>query len=112
MKKHKQKIWDNTSKRMLFNLSIPLVTGGIFVLILLAQHQLYLIAPSLLIFYGLALINGSKYTLHDIRNLGYCEILLGLLAMIFYGNGLLFWCIGFGALHIIYGGIMYWKYER
>jgi hypothetical protein len=111
-KKHKQNIWDNTSKRMLINLAIPLLTGGLFVCILMVQGTLYLIAPSLLIFYGLALINGSKYTLHDIRNLGYCEIALGLLAMLFYGNGLLFWCIGFGVMHIVYGSIMYWKYER
>ncbi len=111
-KKHNQKIWDTTSKRMLINLLIPLITGGLFALMLVYQKHYALIAPSLLIFYGLSLINGSKYTLHDIRGLGFCEIALGLLAMLFYGNDLLFWSIGFGALHIVYGALMYWKYER
>lgn len=111
-RKKNQKIWDKRSQRMLSNLAAPLVTGGLFLLILLAQGTLYLIAPAMLIFYGLALINGSKYTLNDIRYLGYMEIILGLLATWFYGNGLLFWTIGFGVLHIIYGAVMYWKYER
>lgn len=111
-RKKNQKIWDKRSQRMLSNLALPLVTGGLFLLILLAQGILYLIAPAMLIFYGLALINGSKYTLNDIRYLGYLEIILGLLATWFYGNGLLFWSIGFGVLHIIYGAVMYWKYER
>jgi len=111
-RKKNQKVWDKRSQRMLSNLAVPLVTGGLFLLILLVQGNLYLIAPAMLIFYGLALINGSKYTLNDIRYLGYLEIILGLLATWFYGNGLLFWSIGFGVLHIIYGAVMYWKYER
>ncbi len=111
-RKKNQKIWDKRSQRMLWNLAIPLVAGGILVLILLYQDTHYLIAPAMLIFYGLALINGSHYTFNDIRYLGYCEIALGLLASWYYGNGLMFWSIGFGVLHIVYGAMMYWKYER
>ncbi len=111
-KRKNQKIWDKRSQQMLWNLAIPLVAGGIFLLILLKQGTLYLIAPAMLLFYGLALINGSKYTFNDIRYLGYCQIALGLLATWFYGNGLLFWSVGFGMLHIVYGAAMYWKYER
>ncbi|MDZ7847539.1 MAG: hypothetical protein U5L96_12655 [Owenweeksia sp.] len=97
---------------MLWNLAIPLAAGGAFLMILLMQGTLYLIAPAMLIFYGLALINASKYTLNDIRYLGYCEIMVGLLATWLYGYGLLFWAIGFSVLHIVYGAVMYWKYER
>lgn len=104
--------WDKSAKRMLTNLFIPLVTGGIFCLILLYHHLIYLIAPSTLVFYGLALLNTSKFTINDIRYLGISEILLGLLAMFFVGYGLILWAIGFGFLHIIYGFAMYWKYER
>lgn len=104
--------WDSTAKRMVFNLFIPLVTGGLFCLVLLYHRQIYLIAPITLIFYGLALINASKYTIDDIRYLGISEIILGLIASIFVGYGLLFWAFGFGILHIIYGSKMYWKYER
>lgn len=111
-KRKGQKIWDALSRRLLINLLIPLVTGGIFCLGLF-YHQLFgFLAPTTLVFYGLALINASKYTLDDIRNLGYCEIALGLLSLFFLGYGLEVWVIGFGFLHIIYGSLMYWKYER
>jgi hypothetical protein len=104
--------WNSSAKRMLINLFIPLVTGGLFCLILFYHHLVYLIAPATLIFYGLALINASKYTLRDIRYLGISEIIIGLIAGIFVGYGLLFWAIGFGVLHIVYGLTMYYKYER
>lgn len=105
-------IWDATSQRLLINLLIPLVAGGIFCLLLLHHGVVGLVAPTTLIFYGLALVNASKYTLTDIRYLGFSEIILGLIAMYFIGYGLEFWAIGFGFLHIFYGLAMYYKYER
>ena len=105
-------IWDASAQRLLINLLIPLVVGGIFSLILIFRGLLGIIAPSMLIFYGLALINASKYTLSDIRYLGFAEIALGLIAAIISGYSLLFWAIGFGALHIIYGTLMYYTHER
>lgn len=107
-----QTIWDKTSARLAYNLLIPLGTGGIFCLILLYHNEIHLLAPVTLIFYGLALLNASKYTLDDIRYLGITEIILGLIASLWVGYGLLFWSIGFGILHIFYGMIMYFKYER
>lgn len=111
-KKKGQTIWDATAKRLLINLLIPLITGGLFCLILLKYSLIGLVAPATLIFYGLALINASKYTLHDIAYLGGLEIILGLLATLYIGYGLLFWAIGFGVLHIVYGIVMYVKYEK
>lgn len=111
-KKHNYKMWDATAKRMIVNLAIPLVTGGIFVLIMFSKGLIGLIAPCTLIFYGLSLINASKYTYTDIRYLGFCEIVLGLLSSYYIGFGLLFWAIGFGLLHIVYGTVMYFKYEK
>jgi hypothetical protein len=107
-----QSLWSKTSQRLLINLCIPLVTGGLFALVLI-KHELFgLVAPTTLLFYGLALINASKYTLHDIRYLGLFEIVLGLISSYFIGYGLLFWALGFGLLHIIYGASMYFKYDR
>ena len=111
-RKKGQTIWDKVAMRMLINLMIPLGTGGVFCLILLHHHMVELMAPATLLFYGMALLNASKYTLNDIRYLGICEIILGLLASYYAGYGLLFWSIGFGVLHIIYGLSMYVKYER
>ncbi len=106
------KVWDNSAKRLLINLAIPLFAGGLFCIVLLYHGIIGLVAPATLIFYGLALVNASKYTFNDIRYLGLCEIILGLAGSLFIGYGLLFWAFGFGVLHIIYGALMYYKYER
>jgi len=105
-------VWDGSAKRLVVNLFIPLVTGGIFCLIL-AHHLLFdFIAPSMLLFFGLALLNSSKYTFGEIKVLGISEIFLGLVSMYWTSLGLLFWALGFGLFNIIYGIYMYVKYER
>ena len=109
-KKRNLKIWDLQTKRLLINLAIPLVTGGIISLVLLFQEYVGIVIPLSLVFYGLALVNSSKYTLNEVRSLGLIEILLGLLALYFISSGLLFWSIGFGVVHIVYGVIMQLRY--
>lgn len=111
-KKDGTKIWDGTTKRLLFNFLVPLATGGIFSLILLNQGFYGFVAPATLIFYGLALFSASKYTIGNIKYLGIAEIILGLISMNYIGYGLYFWAIGFGVMHIIYGTLMYFKYDR
>lgn len=111
-KKQGVKTWDKTAQRLLINLLIPLITGGILVIIFYYQGLIGLIAPTTLIFYGLGLINASHYTYRDVRFLGISEVVLGLIASAVIGYGLLIWAIGFGALHILYGAIMYFKYEK
>jgi len=111
-KKVGENMWNASSKRLLVNFAIPLVTGGVFALLLLRHEYYGLIAPITLLFYGLACVNASKYTLRDVRYLGITEIILGLLAVEFSGFGLYFWIIGFGICHIIYGAMMYFKYDR
>ncbi|WP_163400224.1 hypothetical protein [Flavobacterium fluviatile] len=110
-RKYHLPIWTSATKKMLLNLAIPLVAGGIFCLALL-YHEIYvLIAPATLIFYGLALVNAEKYTFSDVKYLGYCELVLGFISMFYLGYGLIFWIIGFGILHILYGLIMFRKYK-
>ena len=110
-RKYSLPIWTNATKKMLINLAIPLVVGGVFCLALL-YHQIYvLVAPATLLFYGLALINAEKYTFSDIKYLGFCELALGCVSLFFLGYGLVFWIIGFGILHILYGLIVFKKYK-
>ena len=111
-KKSNEKIWNVSSKRLVINFAIPLVTGGFFILFLIEKEILGLIAPLTLIFYGLGCVNASKYTIGDVRYLGITMILLGLLSTWFLGYGLLFWALGFGVCHILYGSVMYFKYDR
>lgn len=105
-------VWGSVARRLMINVSIPLIVGGVFLFRLAQSGAFGLVAPGCLIFYGLALVNASKYTLPEIRYLGFAQILLGLVNLWFTGFGLQFWAAGFGLLHIIYGSYMWFRYER
>ncbi len=111
-KKQGAKIWDNTSKRLVFNFLIPLVVGGLYILIILSQGKYGQSGGLMLIFYGLSLVNASKYSIGDIRYLGYIQIVLGLIGAWKPGYGYWLWVLGFGIMHIVYGTWMHFKYDR
>jgi hypothetical protein len=111
-KKDGLKMWSQSTKLLLEAMAYPLISGGLICLILLNFGLVGLISPLTLVFYGIALVSGSSYTFRDIKYLGICEIILGIIATFYLGYGLLFWAIGFGLLHIVYGTFMYFKYER
>jgi hypothetical protein len=107
-----EKAWNPTSRRLLINMAVPLVTGGILVLIMLIKGLIGLLAPLMLLFYGLALYNAGKFTYREVKILGLAEIVLGLISSLFLGYGLIFWAAGFGVAHIVYGIYMHYTYER
>lgn len=107
-----ERFWDASSRRLFWALLTPLATGGVFCLALLYWNMIAFLAPATLVFYGLALLNGSKFTLGDVGSLGLCQIGLGLLGMFIPGYGLELWGLGFGVLHILYGAWMYFKYDK
>lgn len=111
-KKHGEKLYDSVARRMLINFLIPLGTGGLFALFLIEKESYAYIAPITLIFYGLACINASHYTLGYVRYLGLTILLIGLASVYFLGYGLFFWALGFGVCHIVYGALMHFKYDR
>lgn len=107
-----EKIWNPTAKRLLINISVPLISGGILLLIFIWHGLIGLLAPISLIFYGLALFSAGRYTFREIKTLGLIQIGLGLVGACFVEYGLLLWAIGFGVFHIIYGISMHFNYER
>lgn len=111
-KKLGEKAWNATSRRMIVNMAVPLVSGGILIVILLSKGLIGLVAPLTLLFYGLALYSASKFTYKDVKFLGLIQIGLGLMSAWFIEYGLLLWAIGFGVAHIIYGIYMHFRYER
>ncbi|WP_339884634.1 hypothetical protein [Polaribacter vadi] len=111
-KKNNEKIWDSLTKRLLTSFIVPLLAGGIYIIIILSNQKYGQTGALMLLFYGLALLNASKYTLGDIKYLGYTQIVLGLISALYPGYGFWFWVIGFGFMHIIYGAIMYFKYDK
>ena len=109
-KKKNLPMWTAATKYLLTSLFIPLGAGGLFSIVLWDKGIPELIFSSTLLFYGLALLNASKYLMNEIRYLAIIEIILGLLAGITFG--LIIWAIGFGVVHIVYGVYMYLKYEK
>ena len=111
-RRNNEVLWNPVARRLAFNMAIPLITGGILILILISRDIFGLIAPLTLIFYGLALINASKFTFGELKSLGITEIILGLISSYFVDLGLLLWAVGFGIMHIAYGIYMHLKYEK
>ena len=114
LRSHKNNVpvWGAAARRLMVNVSIPMIAGGIYILKLIESGIYGLIAPGCLLFYGLALLNASKYTLGEIKYLAYIQIVLGIISCWFIGYGLYFWAAGFGLMHIIYGTVMWYRYER
>ena len=110
--KRGEKLWNPTTRMVVINMAVPLVTGGLLSLILISKGMNGLLAPVTLLFYGLAIFNVSKFTFEEVQTLGLIQIALGLISSYFIGYGLLFWVIGFGVVHILYGIFLHYKYER
>jgi hypothetical protein len=110
-KKEGKNIWNPGSRLMLLNLAIPLISGGILILVFIFRGMFSIVSPACLIFYGLALVNAAKFTRQEIFYMGIFQILLGIAAALFPQAGLLLWAVGFGIIHIIYGAVMYFRYE-
>lgn len=107
-----ENIWNPTTKRLLLHMAVPLIAGGLLIIILMFRGLISLFAPLSLIFYGLALYNAGKFTTHEVKNLGLAQLGLGLLSAWLPLYGLIFWAAGFGLAHIVYGVYMHFKYER
>lgn len=111
-RKKGESAWNPVSKKMLADMAVPLVTGGVLLLIFIAKDMLGLLAPSTLIFYGLGLYNGGRYTFAEIRYMGIAQILLGLMSIYALEYSMIIWAAGFGGVHIVYGIYMYFRYEK
>ncbi|PCJ64645.1 MAG: hypothetical protein COA58_12975 [Bacteroidetes bacterium] len=111
-RKSNQTLLDKTALRMVAHIGFPMLVGAFFWLALVYTPSVNLTAGVFLIFYGLGLINGSKYTVNDIRFLGFFDVILGIIALFFPEHGLYLWAAGFGLGHIVYGTYVWAKYER
>ena len=95
--------FDQTVRRSLINFFVPAIAGALFCVAMLVQGHYGLTSSIMLLFYGLALINCSHYTRSSIALLGYGQLLLGIVDCFVVHHAILFWFLGFGLLHIIYG---------
>ena len=110
-KKNHTTVWNKVSRLFIMSFLVPLITGGLFAIILVTKREFGLVSPVTLLFYGISLVNASRYSFETLRNLGFTFIILGLINTLFIGYGLYFWMFGFGVCHIVYGTFMYLKYD-
>ena len=110
--KRGERLWNHTSQQMLFHMAVPLVVGGLLILIFISKGFIGFVAPMTLVFYGLALYNASKFTYPEVKSMGLIQVVLGLVSTYFVGYGLLFWAIRFGVVHIVYTIYIHYRYER
>lgn len=105
-------IWTPASKRFVQALAIPVISGGMFCIALIHEGQLILAFPAMLLFYGTGLLNASSFTLNNLKYLGYGQLILGVIAGFVPEWGFVLWTLGFGVFHVIYGSLIYSRYER
>lgn len=110
--RRQEKFSNPVGKRLLVNMGVPLVAGGLLVLIMMAKGMTGCIAPFTLLFYGLAQYSAGKFTYAEMKSLGLINVGLGLIGSYFTEYGLLLWALGFGVVHIVYGIYMHYRYER
>jgi len=110
-RKQGARLWSPVTWKIVTSLAIPLITGGLYSIILMIQELHYLIPGVMLIFYGIALVNAGRFINRESVILGIVEIILGIVATIWPGLGLWLWGLGFGFLHIIYGITLHYKYD-
>jgi uncharacterized membrane protein YidH (DUF202 family) len=111
-KKRGEALWNGGARRMVTDMAIPLIGGGLFLMVILLKGLWGLLAPLSMLFYGIAIYAGAHHTFKELKFLGITHILLGIAATCYLSYSLLFWALGFGLLHILYGIYVFAKYER
>lgn len=105
-------VWDKNAQNILFSIVVPLFVAGVTILALLLKGYFDLIIPVMLFFYGLGLVHAANFTFRDIAYLGYLELILGAISLFAPQTAIIIWTLGFGVLHIVYGSIMFYKYDK
>ena len=105
-------LWTRAAELLVFSLFIPLVAGGVLCTALVLREAYELLPATMLLFYGLGLFSASQFTHSELRQLGYVQLGLGVLAAFLPEQGLLFWGAGFGVMHIVYGLLMHFNRDR
>jgi len=108
----KAKFWNATARKISINFGVPFLSGSLVVFHLLTNDYISMVAPVSIIVYGIAVFCASHNSFVESRLLAVLEIALGVVALWFPGQGLWFWMVGFGLLHILYGIVFWFNHER
>ena len=98
-----KKLWNTSNKKIRLQTLITLLVLIVVIIVIANQGYYSLVTPISLFFYGLFLLNLSRFSSKGLVFLSIGEVLLGVAAYMIYDKEIFFLALGFGLLPIIYG---------
>jgi hypothetical protein len=98
-------------RRFVYSFAPPLFVGVLLTILLVRIGSIAEVAGVWLLLYGTAVVTGGAFSIRVVPLMGLCFIVLGTVALFCppsWGNAFL--AVGFGGLHLIFGGIIAGKY--
>jgi hypothetical protein len=98
-------------RRFVYSFAPPLFVGVLLTILLVRIGSIAAVAGVWLLLYGTAVVTGGAFSIRVVPLMGLCFIVLGTVALFCppsWGNAFL--AVGFGGLHLIFGGIIAGKY--
>lgn len=111
-KETNEKAWSKTTEQLIATFSITLLLGTIYIFVLIFQEKYLAAIPLVPLVYGLSLIHAAKHTSNVVMPLGITQVITAFLCVLFIEYSFWFYVIGFGAIHLINGLIIYFKYDK
>jgi hypothetical protein len=98
-------------RRFVYSFAPPLFVGVLLTILLVRVGSIGEVAGVWLLLYGTAVVAGGAFSIRIVPLMGLCFMVLGAVAMFCpAGWANAFLAIGFGGLHVIFGGVIAGKY--
>ena len=102
-----QSLTSGPAKKFALGFAPPLLVGALLTLIFYRAELVPMVPALWLLLYGVAVLSAGAFSVRIVPVMGLCFLLLGGLAVVLpaaLGDGQM--AVGFGVLHIIFGGII------
>jgi len=111
-KKNKQGLWNAFAKKQRINLLLLLLVFLVILILIGSKGYYRLITPLLLSFYGLLLLNLSRFQSKSLLFLGLATLILGIVSYVSYTDKIFLLALGVGIFPIIYGLLTFNKSKK
>ena len=98
-------------RRFLWNVIPPMAAGAVLTFALLRLGAIALLPGTWLLLYGTSVVTGGSYSVRSVPLMGAAFMCVGALALVtppIWGDAWM--AIGFGGLHIVFGGVIWRKH--
>jgi len=104
-------LFSGPGRRFVYSFAPPLFVGAVLTLVLARMGDAQPVPGVWLLLYGTGVVTGGAFSIRIVPLMGLCFMVLGIVALFCpwsWGNAFL--AGGFGALHIVFGGLIARKY--